>query len=293
MNNFKLLFAIFFLNFYISTYCQVNKIDTSFESASIKHEYENAYQSNVYNSEIKEFDSIYINNYNLIFSKTDSIFIPSDNNNISENICDSIYNGYKCGLELEKKLSKKFEKNFKRKGKELLLFLDNKDTIKLIDEYDLDFMENILGYTFKNYFEDIAYYLVSMFPYEGQYNLLINKKNGFEKIIIGEPYISPSLKNIVVINCFPAYSVNGLQLINVEKDSLVSEFILSPQFSYNFEKSDTSNIDWGPVSMKWLANNKMILKIKYRISDELIRINDKFVRFERNNSWLLLTIKSL
>ena len=293
MNNFKLLFAIFFLNFYISTYCQVNKIDTSFESASIKHEYENAYQSNVYNSEIKEFDSIYINNYNLIFSKTDSIFIPSDNNNISENICDSIYNGYKCGLELEKKLSKKFEKNFKRKGKELLLFLDNKDTIKLIDEYDLDFMENILGYTFKNYFEDIGYYLVSMFPYEGQYNLLINKKNGFEKIIIGEPYISPSLKNIVVINCFPAYSVNGLQLINVEKDSLVSEFILSPQFSYNFEKSDTSNIDWGPVSMKWLANNKMILKIKYRISDELIRINDKFVRFERNNSWLLLTIKSL
>ncbi len=196
-------------------------------------------------------DTIKANDYTLIFSSTDSVVMADiyGDGDLRHQMTDSIRNTHQRAMFIEKYLADKFKKCFKTTDNTLILFLQNGNELNF-PKWD---EEKGVGYNFVNYFQSIDYILLRVQWDEGNNWVLVNRKNGFTKNIIGEPYISPSTKKILTVNSTePGYGDSGIELLSITGDTLKSEFEVLRNL--------------GATGAKWITDNKVI--VEEDVSDE-------------------------
>jgi hypothetical protein len=195
-----------------------------------------------------------IGSYKLAFKKVDSIFIPELYENSQERKAFiAKFDSTQEGRGFEAWLLASGNKQFKRTGKKLTFFLQNGKTLTLTDGG-----EEEAYYTFESFFPKINYGLVDLITYgEDLSYCLVNFANGKLKMVIGQPWISPSAKQIMTINddMVAGFSSNGFQMLTKQADSLVTNFTV-----------ETGN--WAPLAVKWLSENAVVFKIKQQKPNE-------------------------
>jgi hypothetical protein len=197
-----------------------------------------------------QLDTLMADDYVLTFENTDSfpetdIYGDLDYRN---KLTDTIYNASESALKIQSYLSSKFGQYFHATNSALVVKLANGKTKKFSNVND-DEGSTSIHYYFEHYFNKIDYYLISVHLYEGGYQLLVNRKNGFTKAIEGLPYISNDNKKIMCVNADleSSYTVNGIELYTILADSLQTEFIRPIS-------------QWGPADMKWINENQLLIK---------------------------------
>jgi hypothetical protein len=182
--------------------------------------------------------SFIVGQYKLTFKKTDSVAIPD------------LYTSKGTRETAEDALPADVKKHFKRTGKKLtLLFEDGKNKTYT------DGPEDEVYFTFDSYLPAINYGVIEVIEgAESVSYLLVNLKNGKQKIVIGKPVIANSGKQIITASedLEAAFSSNGFQMLTKQVDSLVTNF--------TFEANG-----WGPVSLKWLSENTVVFKVDRQI----------------------------
>lgn len=178
--------------------------------------------------------SFVVGSYRLTFKKTDSVAIPDLNT--SRGSRDAA----------EGTLPAEVKKRFKRTGKKLTLLFENGKSNTYTDG-----PEDEVYFTFDSYLPAIDYGVIEVIEGgESVSYLLVNLKNGNQKLVIGKPVIANSGKHIITANedLEAAFSSNGFQMLTKQADSLVTNF--------TFEANG-----WGPVTLKWLSENTVVFKV--------------------------------
>lgn len=211
-------------------------------------------------------DTLIANNYILTFEKTDS-FPTTDiygDLNFRVGLTDTIGNWHERAEKIQSYLADKFGNYFYSTDTTLVLRLVDGNTISFA-KWDDGKDE---GYNFENYFDNIDYYLLRVQWGEGNCWMLVNRKNGFKKYINGVPYISIDNKEIISINSDmeAGYSFNGLELYTILADSLKTEFSKKTQ--------------WGPTDVKWISENKFLLKRELFHIDSLTGNQDNIIDYK-------------
>lgn len=194
----------------------------------------------------QKIDTLVSGDYILYFENGDS-FEKSDNYgdlNTRIELTKTIDNSHKSAFKIQQYLTDRFGEYFYTTDSTLVLRLSNGNN-EIFAFWD-DLKDE--GYNFEHYFENIDYYLLRVQYGEGNSWLLVNRKNGFKEYINGEPFISKDNKKIITISCdlIAGYNFNGIELYSITKDSLITEF-----------RKETK---WGPIDMKWINNNQLLLK---------------------------------
>lgn len=226
-------------------------------------------------SVVSKTDTLVANNYLLTFEKADSfkrtdIFGDLDTR---LKLTAKIYNSHEAAQTIQKYLRKKFRDYFYTTDSTVVLKLSNGKT----ESFPLWDEKNEEGFSFVHFFDKIDYILLHVQWYEGNCWMLVNRKNGLKKYIIGIPYISLDNKKIITINTDldAAYSFNGIELYLITNDSLKLEFSRKTQ--------------WGPKDLKWLSNNRILLKRELVHLDSITGVQNRTydfcnVRLEKMNS---------
>jgi len=211
--------------------------------------------------QIRETDTVIASGHKLMFQATDSIAMTDifGDAALRTQMTDTIDNWHQRAIFIEKYLGEKFKIYFSANDSTLILFLANNKQLQL-PKWD---NEQDAGYNFEHYFASIDYYLLHVQYGEGNGWMLVNRKNGFKKNIIGEPYISPDGKRILTVNSdlIAGYSENGIELFSISGDTLKTEFQLDVD-------------SWGATGAKWLSDKKVIIEKEY-FNSETGDINNK------------------
>jgi len=220
------------------------------------------------------FDTLRANNYLLFFENADR-FKETDiygDLDYRKKMTDTIKGSWfaKARKIQDYLLDNRFQKYFYLTDTTLVLKLADGNTMsfdRYVEERDWD-KDGILGYIFAHYFDKIDYYLLIIQYYEGNSWMLVNRKNGFKKDILGLPYISEDNKKIIAINSdlVAGYDFNGIALYSILTDSLQTEF-----------RKET---EWGPLDVKWINENEFLLKREHFPEGEG-NIDYKRVRIEK------------
>ena len=203
---------------------------------------------------IKEVDTVDINGYRIYFSKCDSVFIPPlfKDQKKRQQIVDTLGNSWDRAKAIEKYLQGKNQSYFRATDSTLTLLLENGKKL-VLPKWD---SARDMGNNFENYFQKENYYLIYNQFVEGGSWMLVNRKNGFLKYIIGEPFFSPNQKRILSINedLLSELSLTGIQLLEVSGDTLVSKFTIQVK-------------NWGPVGVRWINDSAAKLEVKILTGD--------------------------
>ena len=182
--------------------------------------------------------SFTLGSFKLTFKKTDSVAIPD------------LFTSKGTRETSEAALPADVKKYFKRAGKKLTLSFLNGESRTYTDG-----PEDELYFTFDSYLPAIGYGVIEVIEgAESVSYLLVNLKNGNQKIVLGKPVISPLYNRIITANedLEAAFSSNGFQMLTNQADSLVTNF--------TFEANG-----WGPVSLKWLSENTVVFKVHRQV----------------------------
>ena len=216
-------------------------------------------------------DTLMANNYLLTFENTDN-FEKTDiygDLDYRTKLTDTIENYFNKARKIQTYLTKQFGDYFYSTDTMLVLRLANGETLNFNKaREDTDGLQE---YIFEHYLDQIDYYLLTVVYWEGSSKLLVNRKNGFTKEIIGMPYISEDNKKIIAINSDldAGYNFNGIELYTIFADSLQTEF-----------RKETK---WGPIDVKWIHDNEFLLKREHFHNDGK-NIDYKRVKIEKVTS---------
>ncbi len=220
-----------------------NKVQDSLKAESIVGSIDNSL-------DISEEDTVALRDYTLIFRPTDSTSLTQvfDDWQLRKQMTDTIGNWLEKKIAIEKYLAAKHPNYFRTDDRDLTLFLEGGKELTL-PKWDSLKQE---GYNFGAYLSAIDYYLIYVQWYEGGSIMLVNRKNGFKKDVIGEPYFSADTKKMLTINSdlYAGFTENGNEVLSITADSLTSEFKLLIK-------------NWGPTGARWLTDNKVILEKEY------------------------------
>ena len=192
-------------------------------------------------------------NYTVTVHAIDSVHIPPlyVDANYRQEIFRSHNNFYDSAQDLERYLEKTQSMYFNRKGDVLQLSLTDGKTKELKDV--LNDTDDVIAYTYQNFFPSINTYLIRGQLYEGDCYLLINRINGKKKYVIGEIYPAPNNQRVIAINMDldAGYSSNGLQMIELMQGSYINKFTIE-------------GVNWAPIALKWVDNTNVIIKTAER-----------------------------
>lgn len=201
--------------------------------------------------------TIRISNFSLSFQKVDSLEILSLylDYQARQAILDRNDNSFAAAKALEQYLSQKQGEHFRRSGEELLLRLSNGKTISLKDIANEGEEER---FTYENYFPQLDAYLIRVQWYEGNNHLLVDRRTGSKKYIIGQTYPSPLGTQLVAINedLEAGYSGNGIQLLSKQGGNFITKFTIAAG-------------RWAPIAVKWLDEENLILRVREAADDNL------------------------
>jgi hypothetical protein len=216
-------------------------------------------------------DTLKADNYLLIFENADS-FKRTDiygDLDFRISLTDTLIRNFHIrARKIEAYLANHFGDYFYKTDSMLVLRLANGDSINFVTDKDEELTDGCIEYVFEHYFEQIDYYLLTVLYWEGNSWMLVNRKNGFQKLIHGLPYISKDNKKIITIDfdLVAGYNFNGIGLYIVLADSLQTEFHKATE--------------WGPIDVKWINENEFLLKREhFSVGDEFF--DYKRVRIEK------------
>jgi len=101
-----------------------------------------------------------------------------------------------------------------------------------------DYGEPYCSYTFGGFLEKINYYVVLVTYFEGFEYIMVNADNGREYKIPAPPRISPDLKRLVSVSADVAYNFNGIQVWQINKNSLKKDWEEESAALYTFRGWD-------------------------------------------------------
>ena len=220
-------------------------------------------------SAVLPIDTLVADNYVLSFESADSFPTTDIYGDLAyrNTLTDTIDNWGKKAVVIQSYLLNKSDQHFYVTDSTLVLMLANgtSRTFSNKDEDNGDYKH----YYFEHYFDKIDYYLISVHLYEGGYWILLNRKNGFSKIMCGLPYISNNNRTIVCINSDleAGYTFNGLELFSILHDSLYTEF-----------RKETK---WGPTDIKWINENLFLIKREHFHADSITGIQNNIIDYKR------------
>ncbi|HEV7330184.1 MAG TPA: hypothetical protein VGN63_04020 [Flavisolibacter sp.] len=138
---------------------------------------------------------------------------------------------------------------FHKTGPELWLYLSGGDSTMLHDR-------DVATYFFVAHLPLIDHYLIRVQYPEGNSYLLVSRRSGAQKDIWGFPFVSPSRRQLFVINSdvVAGHTPNGFQLLTRRGDSLHLEFSVLVR-------------DWGPGAVRWLSDSSLLLQRLYPVHD--------------------------
>lgn len=226
-------------------------------------------QKNSNNSPVAlTIDTLVADNYVLSFKNADSFPTTDIYGDLGyrNTLTDTVDNWGKKAAVIQSYLLNKSDQYFYVTDSTLVLKIENgaSKTFLNNDEDNGDYKH----YYFVNYFDKIDYYLISVHLYEGDYWILVNRKNGFSKIMCGLPYISNNNKTIISINSDleAGYTFNGLELFSILKDSLNTEF--------------SKETTWGPTDLKWVNENQFLIKRELFHTDSITGIQNNIIDYK-------------
>jgi len=181
---------------------------------------------------ITNTDSINVPEYFIHKGTIDSLFKPYNNRHSESKV-------------LEKYIIQRDIEIAKRDSSGLHVKLINGEWKVLTLDPLTDESDNTLEHFFKKH----GFYNIRVQWGEGNGYKLVNYKNGIVTKLKGKPFFSPNGKYIITVNADidAGYSYNGIQLFE-NKNGDIKEI-------GNYEPTD-----WGPLSAKWIDNNKLIVK---------------------------------
>lgn len=214
-------------------------------------------------------DTLVTEDYILTFDSTDD-FATTDiygDLNYRITLTDSLDNWGTKAAAIQSYLLKKSYQYFYVTDSTLVVMLMN-GTTKIFSNINNE-NDDYKHYYFEHYFNKIDYYLISVSLYEGGYWILVNRKNGFSKVICGLPYISNDNKKIVSINSDldAGYTFNGIELFSILTDSLRTEFRKATQ--------------WGPIDVKWVSENQFLIKREHFNVDSITGYQNNIIDYKR------------
>lgn len=192
-----------------------------------------------------------------------------------DNLCKKINNSYECAQTIERYQIKKYSKYITRsetnEGKFLKIKLKN-SAVKTYKDINLESEEDVL-FSFRDYLQDIGYFIVHYQLWEGDGYIMINDKTGFETPLSELPVISPDRKRIISVSASIAYNWNGIVIYKFTPKDMVLEF------NYDTEKVGLFYFE------KWI-NNKAV-KLKKCIGIEEAKCCTQILKFE-SGKWKLI-----
>jgi hypothetical protein len=165
-----------------------------------------------------------------------------------EQICKDIRNSHECAQAIECYQIKRYSKYFSRQNNQLKIKLKNGKILALKDSLE----DDVDGkwYNFREYLQDVGYFVIHVQYYEGNEYLMINDKTGKEYRIFEIPHISPDKRRFVSVSASEAYNPNGVWIWRFTPGGLVNELSYEPK-----EYSLFTFVSW--------ENNKTIKLSKY------------------------------
>lgn len=220
-----------------------------------------------------KIDTLHADNYILTFEKADSFKRTDIFGDLDTRLkmTEKVYNSLEQAQIIQKYLSNKLGKYFYTTDTTLVLKFSNGKTesFPFWDERnnDKDSVGYFEGFYLEHYFEKIDYFLLSVERVDEGCWMLVNRKNGLKKYIYGLPYISLDNTKIITINSDleSQYTFNGIEMYSVMSDSLKLEF--------------SKETTWGPIDLKWLNGNEVLLKRRYFYTDSITNAQKDFFDF--------------
>ena len=166
-------------------------------------------------------------------------------NELIKSLTKDFGNFHQKALAIEEYQLKKFGSRVKRDDNELFVKLDDGSWFQLQTNPDYD----ETSHAFEYYFDNWGFYSIRVQWGEGNGYKLVNSKTGEITNIIGRPFFSPNGTLIIALgnDIEAVYSINGFQLLSNNSETVSELGTFSPK-------------TWGCKSLKWLSNNRLILK---------------------------------
>jgi hypothetical protein len=160
-------------------------------------------------------------------------------------ICAGIDNSYECAQAIERHQLEKpeYKSAASRAGTNLQLKLRNGRSLPFKDFQKQGDEASVVKYSFRNYLQDIGYFLLHRQFYEGNDYLMIQDTNGRKFELQDLPVISPDKLRLVTASngISGGYNANAVQIWRLSKGGMVLEQTISPK-------------GWGPSDAEWTDN---------------------------------------
>ncbi|GBR74438.1 hypothetical protein NO1_1612 [Candidatus Termititenax aidoneus] len=127
----------------------------------------------------------------------------------------------------------------------LLVNLQNKQTVKLIDSPDAD--GSRVTYAYLLFVPEINTHLIAKRWGEQRRYVLLNNKTGLTQTVWNLPKLSPRKNRLAVAShdLVSGFTVNGIQVFDVASGNYVKQF--------------EQELDWGAANPRWLNNDAFVV----------------------------------
>jgi len=193
-------------------------------------------------------DTIMVNGYLLYFAPSEKITFPDYYpEQAARDSIDTAYdNSHDQAIAIEEYLKNIYGRIFTANDSILTITLANHKRISLSKMCENPDEE---AYNFDHYFPETDYVLLHVQYYEGDAYTLVNRKNGFKRLIYGRPYFSPDKTAFITtsIDLETGYNYNGIEYYLLQGDTITKQFELAMSRC-------------GPLQVKWVADNTIAIE---------------------------------
>lgn len=170
----------------------------------------------------------------------------------------------------------KYKDMVKREGDTLLLKSESGSYIPLKNSPGCENFETCFSFIFVDYFEDLGFFLVNGYYWEGGGVMMVSESDGKQYHIRKLPIFSPDRKRLVTVpdDIDAGWGENGIFLWRIESKKLIQEFSFEPMeyATYEFIRwKDNKHIEL----KKWLHSSKELCpENKYMIIPASLEMED-------------------
>jgi hypothetical protein len=158
--------------------------------------------------------------------------------------CRNIQNYYECAQAVEKMQLPLYPQLVNRQGGTLRLTLKSGKVAELKD-VNIEGQElNSVHYSFREFLQDLGYYLVQEDLYEGGAYLMVNYQNGNRHRLHDLFLLSPDRQRLATVLMCEAHNPNAIQIWRISPEKMTLEWSLDPK-------------DWGPTDGAWQNNDTL------------------------------------
>ena len=172
--------------------------------------------------------------------------------------CRNIENSYECAKAVEKIQLPRYPQLVNRQGGTLRLTLKSGKVVELKDVVIEGQETKTVLFSFREFLQELGYYLIHVQPYEGSSYLMVNYQNGKPYPLHDLFLLSPDRQRLATVLNSEAHNPNAIQIWRISPEKMTLEWSLWPKI-------------WGPTDGAWQNNDTLTFA----------KTDEKGVRFEK------------